>query len=124
MQDDEVVYVGKCINGEARVLDHKKDKNFNYYSFLPLGSESGKELEIMEAKYILKYLPKLNKAFGRGYDGGYTTISAFAKKMELKVEWVKIIIEKYNIPEIQVGRYKRYMESDLLEKSSNWKIEM
>ncbi len=64
IKDNEIVYVGKTINIQSRILTHKKDegKEFNSFSIIAkLPAEiSEQELLKLEEKYIKLLKPKLN----------------------------------------------------------------
>ena len=64
IKDKEVVYVGKTINIQNRILTHKRDENKDFDSFsiiaqLP-NDISEQELLKLEEKYIKLLKPKLN----------------------------------------------------------------
>lgn len=64
IKDNEIVYVGKSINIQSRILTHKKDegKEFDSFSIIAkLPAEiSEQELLKLEEKYIKLLKPKLN----------------------------------------------------------------
>jgi predicted GIY-YIG superfamily endonuclease len=64
IKDNEIVYVGKTINIQTRILTHKKDngKDFDSFSIIAkLPNEiSEQELLKLEEKYIKLLKPKLN----------------------------------------------------------------
>lgn len=64
IKDNEIVYVGKTINIQSRILTHKRDegKEFDSFSIIAqLPNEiSEQELLKLEEKYIKLFKPKLN----------------------------------------------------------------
>jgi cell division protein FtsB len=56
IKEGEIVYVGQSKNVFGRMNGHA-DKDFDYISFLPCRAD---ELDLMEARYIVKYKPILN----------------------------------------------------------------
>ena len=65
--DDEIVYVGKSVNIKSRLdqhsMDEHRNKNFNKYYVVLCDP---KEVNSLEAYYILKFRPKYNIAIPRG----------------------------------------------------------
>ncbi len=57
-RNEEVVYVGQSINVYTRIKEHEKTKDFNSFEVLFCDREN---LNSVEAFYILKYNPLLNK---------------------------------------------------------------
>lgn len=55
--NDELVYVGQSINGTSRIMDHRKDKVYNRYTWISVSLE---ELDDIERFFIKKYRPKYN----------------------------------------------------------------
>lgn len=59
IKDDQVIYVGKTINMYVRLTMHLPDKDFDRLTFLPVAEDI--PLELVEACYILRFKPRLNK---------------------------------------------------------------
>ena len=114
LQDEEVVYVGKCVNGLARLTAHKTDKKFNYFCWLDCPNADDKKLLQLETKYILKYLPKYN---GRPsvMDDKYMAASAYYlsvstdKAMSSFKEYVHNSKAKFK----QIGKSRYYQVDEL-----------
>jgi hypothetical protein len=60
ISDDEIVYIGQSINVISRVASHKKDKEFDSFSYVEVPKDG---LSLFEAAYIDAYKPKLNERF-------------------------------------------------------------
>ena len=66
INDDVVVYVGQTKNGLQRPFSHY-DKEFNRLEVLECKEE---ELDMIENKYIIKYMPEYNKTMNLAYAYG------------------------------------------------------
>jgi hypothetical protein len=61
LYDKEViVYIGSSDFCEKRIYDHIKDKSFDFFKIIKF-KDWYEEKEIIEAREIIKYLPKYNK---------------------------------------------------------------
>jgi hypothetical protein len=58
IKDNTIVYVGQSITGTNRIVNHKKDKDFDSYSFIPIPKEL---LNETEQSYIRTFMPSYNK---------------------------------------------------------------
>ena len=54
-----LIYVGKSTNIRRRLIEHKRAKKFTSYSFIPIDDVD--KMSLLEAYFIVKYKPKLNK---------------------------------------------------------------
>lgn len=118
LQDDDVVYIGKTITGVTRIYQHVGKKKFNHYCFINMPDLTEKELYSVEAKYILKYEPTLNKMFGKG-DNNYISINKFCIKHGYDYSHVRYEAEK--LKHKKIGRFKMYLVSDLISMSSTFR---
>jgi len=57
IKNNEIIYIGQTTNLHARIATHRSNKNFDYFSFLPVEKDM---LDITERAYITKFNPKLN----------------------------------------------------------------
>jgi hypothetical protein len=57
IDNDEVVYVGQSVNIFSRISQHKIDKKFDRYAFIPCSKEN---LDKLESLYIHFLRPRLN----------------------------------------------------------------
>lgn len=58
---DTLVYIGQSSNGTSRIMDHKKDKLFDSWYWIPVVE---KYLDDVEYFYIEKFKPEYNKVCG------------------------------------------------------------
>lgn len=70
INNDEIVYVGQSVNIWSRLSQHKKDKEFSHFHWIPVQNSY---LEIVENDYIIKFNPIYNKAFSRKLAGLIST---------------------------------------------------
>lgn len=84
-KDEDIIYVGKTINLHVRILNHKKDKDFDTVEIISVNTEL--EQSLLEMYFIKKYNPVLNKEFMR--DDIYS--SPFINQDLInKMEWVVV----------------------------------
>ncbi len=58
IRNKKIIYIGKSIDLDMRLYNHKREKYFHQYYF----EEHKKEnLDIIKSKYIYKFLPEENK---------------------------------------------------------------
>lgn len=60
IKNNEIIYIGSSINIYGRLVTHYNSIDFDSHSFIKMNMLDKKELRIIEAEYILKYLPKHN----------------------------------------------------------------
>lgn len=57
IREGRVVYVGQSVNAPSRVSDHRREKKFDSWAFLPC---SAKQLDLIESLYIHTLRPECN----------------------------------------------------------------
>jgi hypothetical protein len=57
IKNDEIVYVGQCVNGNSRIYTHARDKDFDSFAYIECVDY---DPNLLEAMYIVKYNPKYN----------------------------------------------------------------
>lgn len=110
---DEIVYVGKTINGFKRILSHTNSKEFDSFSFIDVEEHY---LDEIETANILYYEPKYNKSsFLTGYKTE-TAINNLIKKFTGKRNIRKLheAIERLNVKPVYCNGFKVYKDSDVL----------
>lgn len=61
IKKDEIVYVGSSVSIPTRIASHYRLLDFDSYSFILISTKDVKELQTLEADYILKFNPKHNR---------------------------------------------------------------
>ncbi len=108
---NEIVYVGQSVNIPSRIEQHKKDqqKTFDRYYYIECKVT---ELDVVEGRYIRKFMPKYNKVIPR--EGTptrksdysfiwYNTKSLHVFPLITVIEWMK---------REGMGQEKNYTEKD------------
>lgn len=61
-KDRQIVYIGQTVNLETRLSAHRKEKDFDQYSFFKCGSRA--QMENVESQLIAELRPSQNRAIG------------------------------------------------------------
>ncbi len=91
IKNNEVVYVGRSIQGMARIHTHR-NINFNYFNFVYVLEELLRETEL---RYIIKFTPKYNRIFPKS--NRYKTPTELGTFFNLTWEEVIKICQKHKV---------------------------
>lgn len=120
-EKDNIVYIGSSNFCEKRIFDHVKDKKFTKYEVFKK-EETGKELQLLETKEIIKYSPFYNKTISCHLE--YTSPEKFCNSIEdrnLRSK-VKRTIKRNLIPKTIIGGSVYYLISEMEEILKTQKI--
>jgi len=92
----EIIYIGQSINVCSRVAGpgggHSRTKNFDHFAFIECPQEY---LGCLEAHFIMKFRPRLNKSIPP--NPVYKSTHLLAELFALE-EWeIEVLVEKYNL---------------------------
>lgn len=126
--NDEMVYIGQSQNGTSRILEHKKDKSYNYYTWMPV---SVYYLTAVEGMYINKYKPLYNKVIpkfnmrsvAKFFCVGIDEMKRIAKPTPIKRRFTESIHKPSNDNTEQKRVVIKLTDDEILQKRINDKVD-
>lgn len=122
IKNNKIVYVGQSVNIFKRIADHIRSEkmDFDSYSF---ENYPKKNLNLIEAEYIIKFEPKLN-SYMLPKNSKYAPINSTRKKYDLKAKAAERIIKKYELKTFYNNNYvlrNEFIKFYKIEKEKKFK---
>lgn len=108
IKNDQIVYVGQCGNGLARISDHLCDdsKEFDCYTTIQCDKE---EISELEAEYIVKFNPELNKMLPQNKK--YKLLSRIMEELFIDCDLFNEVISRFKPEPV----FKNYYDINTIE---------